>query len=322
MGLAATQARFLNLTARKTNLEYEGQQINQQRTSLANKSANYYSQMLTLSVPVPPSEANFTKVVYTFPSTSNADETNTINQVTGNDSSANIIYTRTYTNNYNMNRNERLRSISLNGQTYECGNKELKTLDQCHQDLPNVFTDDIVYSIGNGLMAAGLTFQNDYKQEVYVLNVGSDNNPSYEYYTLNDLQNSNPQDGVQGYTAGSVTAYEQRSLSNVRITRDANSRIAAIRLDGTNVDLAVTASTIKDSVAYNDAYAEYEYQTYLYQQKMEEINAQTSVIQAQDKKLELRLKQLDTEQNAVSTEMQNISSLIDKNVEDTFKVFA
>ena len=36
MGLAASQARFLNLTARKTNLEYEGQQINQQRTTLAN----------------------------------------------------------------------------------------------------------------------------------------------------------------------------------------------------------------------------------------------------------------------------------------------
>ena len=32
MGMAASQARFLSLTARKTNVEYEGQQINQQRT--------------------------------------------------------------------------------------------------------------------------------------------------------------------------------------------------------------------------------------------------------------------------------------------------
>ena len=44
MGMAASQARFLGLTARKTNTEYEGQQINQQRTMLSNQSANYYNE--------------------------------------------------------------------------------------------------------------------------------------------------------------------------------------------------------------------------------------------------------------------------------------
>lgn len=66
MGMAASQARFLGLTARKTNVEYEGQQINQQRTTLANQSANYYSQLLGMSVPTPPSIADYTKTVYTF----------------------------------------------------------------------------------------------------------------------------------------------------------------------------------------------------------------------------------------------------------------
>ena len=66
MGMAASQARFLNLTARKTNIEYEGQQINQQRTALSNESANLYNQMLTLSVPVPPNTNDYTKVEYTF----------------------------------------------------------------------------------------------------------------------------------------------------------------------------------------------------------------------------------------------------------------
>ena len=37
MGMAASQARYLGLTARKTNVEYEGQQINQARTALAIK---------------------------------------------------------------------------------------------------------------------------------------------------------------------------------------------------------------------------------------------------------------------------------------------
>jgi predicted nucleic acid-binding Zn-ribbon protein len=36
MGLAASQSRYLLLTARKSDLEFTGQQINQSRTQLAN----------------------------------------------------------------------------------------------------------------------------------------------------------------------------------------------------------------------------------------------------------------------------------------------
>ena len=66
MGMSASQARFLSLTARKTNVEYEGQQINQQRTALSNESSNYYSQLTSMSVPVPPSSSDYTKISYTF----------------------------------------------------------------------------------------------------------------------------------------------------------------------------------------------------------------------------------------------------------------
>ena len=66
MGMAASQARFLGLTARKTNVEYEGQQIKQQRTTLSNQTANYYNQLLGMAGPVPPSVADYTKTVYTF----------------------------------------------------------------------------------------------------------------------------------------------------------------------------------------------------------------------------------------------------------------
>lgn len=66
MGMAASQARYLALTARKTNVEYEGQQINQARTSLANQTANLFNQMMGMSVPTPPSKADYTKVQYSF----------------------------------------------------------------------------------------------------------------------------------------------------------------------------------------------------------------------------------------------------------------
>ena len=78
MGMSASQARFLSLTARKTNVEYEGQQINQQRTTLSNESANYYSQLTNLTVPTPPSSQDYTKTSYTF---TDGAETNTINSL-------------------------------------------------------------------------------------------------------------------------------------------------------------------------------------------------------------------------------------------------
>ncbi len=66
MGMSASQARFLCLTARKNNVEFEGQQINQQRTSLSNESGSYYSELCNMVVPTPPSIDDYTKVSYTF----------------------------------------------------------------------------------------------------------------------------------------------------------------------------------------------------------------------------------------------------------------
>ncbi|MBR2525139.1 hypothetical protein IKE67_01610 [bacterium] len=317
MGLAASQARFLNLTARKTNIEYEGQQINQQRTMLANQSANCYSQMLTLSVPVPPSESNFSTVVYTF--TKNGHSC-TINQVTGSDSNATILYTETYVNPYSMSQSQYQRDIANDNGTYSWNNIELVSLAD--------FDNDVFPADAKDAVVTGLGYNQGEYANVYVLNKGTANTPSYEYFKidqLNTIENGSHRN-ERGYLAGNSTVYEQGALVNTQITRNiATNRITALynasQLSTTD-SVAVTATTVKDDIAYDDAYAEYEYQTYLYQQKMEEINAQTSIIQAQDKKLELRLKQLDTEQNAVKTEMDSISSLIKDNTDKSFKVFA
>ena len=84
MGMAASQARFLGITARKTNTEYEGQQVNQQRTALANQSANLFNQLLGLDVPIPPNknDSKYTKTVYTF--VDDAESVATINSIVNN----------------------------------------------------------------------------------------------------------------------------------------------------------------------------------------------------------------------------------------------
>ena len=63
------------------------------------------------------------------------------------------------------------------------------------------------------------------------------------------------------------------------------------------------------------------YDKAIYDEKVQEVNAKIEIIQVQDKNLELKLKQLDTEQNAISTEMDAVKKVISKNVESSFKTF-
>ena len=100
MGMAASQARFLQLTARKSNVEYEGQQVNQQRTTLSNQSANYYNQMLGLTVPTPPSSSDYTTTTYTF---EDGSLTNTITAlIAQSDGTYLVSYLQSYTDDYSV----------------------------------------------------------------------------------------------------------------------------------------------------------------------------------------------------------------------------
>ena len=66
MGLAASQARFLGITARKSNIEYEGQQVNQQRTALAQEVNALYNKLLSLDVPTAPDTTQYYETNYSF----------------------------------------------------------------------------------------------------------------------------------------------------------------------------------------------------------------------------------------------------------------
>ncbi len=65
MSMAATQARQIMLQARKSNLEYQAQQINQERSVLSQQCTAMYNSLLALSVPTPPSLTEYTKISYT-----------------------------------------------------------------------------------------------------------------------------------------------------------------------------------------------------------------------------------------------------------------
>ena len=96
MGMAASQARYLALTARKTNTEYEGQQINQARTALANQSANLFNQLLGLEVPVAPKTTDFTELQYSYSDGTNESVIESWEQLSSADPNYNYIVNHYY----------------------------------------------------------------------------------------------------------------------------------------------------------------------------------------------------------------------------------
>ncbi len=132
--------------------------------------------------------------------------------------------------------------------------------------------------------------------------------------------------GVKAYMFGQTTESREIKNAEAKVEKDASGRYQALFIyddesheSGTRYELTTTTET--DDNAYNDAMNQYFYDKAVYDQKIEEINAKIGIIQVQDKNLELKLKQLDTEENAISTEMDAVKKVISKNVESSFKTF-
>ena len=340
MGMAASQARFLGLTARKTNVEYEGQQINQQRTTLANQTANYYNQLLGMTVPVPPSTADYTKTVYTF------TDGNLSNSVTSliaqQDGTYLVSYVSSWTNDFApVSAGSAIVTKNDAGTEYYIGSTQLRVLGQnltAFKDKDpylSTLSDDQITKL-----------ETEEKQYINLLNekYGTTGDEWYVRYVQNTSTNTwSPmfyrkeqvdtaiysdegisQSNINVYTMGSAQETEEVKGVTARLEKDTTGRYINITLyAGTDheVTYALTTNTLTDQDAYDDAMNQYEYDKYQYDQSIQEINAKIEIIQAQDKNLELRLKQLDTEQDAIQTEMDAVQKVIEKNTESTFKTF-
>lgn len=84
----------------------------------------------------------------------------------------------------------------------------------------------------------------------------------------------------------------------------------------------LTAETVTDESAYQDAYNKYEYAQYEYDKTQQEINAKTSIIQQEDRNLELKLQRLDNERTQITTEIEAVDKVINDNIEASYKTFS
>jgi len=327
MGLAASQARYLEITARKTNVEYEGQQVNQQRTALANESAGLFSELMALQVPTPPSTSEFTEVQYTFDTGDRACTISKIQNLTG-DPDYNTVVTYYYEEtNYTGLSNTRsdLGVRNVAGAYWLTNGVDNRTLlTQCTAANPDYPTD--VNALDQIVLDTGATtnLATDYAANIENIYKYTTTDGITYYYSLTDLNDA----AALGGAATTLTNYYAADIeskvyntSNAYMTKEDSGRYSEILLDGYSTSFDVNSTTSTDQNAYQDAMNEYEYQQARYQQEVNSINAKTEIIQEEDRTLELKLKQLDTEQEALQTEMESVKKVIDKNIEQTFKTF-
>ena len=352
MGMAASQARWISLAARKTNVEYEGQQINQARTALSNQSSELWNRLYQMDVPVPPSTTDFTKTKYTFDI---GDSTKTIKEIQAasyTDPEDGITYNSyvTYTADVIQykgiritNSNPQVQFVPAVGDTpeyYMVGTRKLTclkdcdptsddwatytvALDQIMEDWPEsnigkewkqVRSDSYPPDIDMNKFA-NIYFWKDGENNVnFVIKGDATQSDTLEFCR------ANPNEALHSYYA--ENQFVKQTVSKYAIVEyDASGRATTIQLEKSSAVYTLTTSTVTDDAAYVDAMNQYNYYKQVYEHRVQEINAKTEQIQTEDRTLELRLKQLDTEQNALQTEMDAVHKVISKNIEGTFKTF-
>lgn len=521
MGMAASQARYLGLTARKTNVEYEGQQINQARTALSNQSANTFNDLLTLEVPTAPSTQDFTTVQYSYEDGTNTETITNMEPLLNDPDGYNYMVTHyhfsdVYTGIENRLNNPQVyvtdkisddkvdenkvkseidpvtgeKKYTVSGKTVTNYDDTIQAQKDAYDDLCNsypelrgldpanimTYTDnngnihftmkDELEKVDNGTgdafdyyksgtnpnkdtieanKASSVTDpdtgektytvngkecakydENDaelkaaydkiLKEEPSIGNIDPDKLVYYKdakggvhFASTDELDNAI--DGTDKFTDFSMTAGVPASVGNLNISKydptdkeqlaayeqilkdwpdsdfakpgeeiytwmkdnqryfacesdllsswssapdkshptenqgkltnytaqnvktkiettekamvdlDESGRAQTIKFESSSVVRTLEAETVTDEAAYENAMNQYNYQQTVYEKNLADINAKTKKIQEQDRTLELRLRQLDTEQEALQTEMEAVKKVIDKNIESTFKTF-
>ena len=291
MGLAASQGRFLCLTARNNDLVYEGQQISQQRMALADKTkeiADRYNDKMN--------NKKMQAVVI-----ENGSEI-------AKDLSYDLLVNQSEFSGLGM------RIVDLNGNVVIPGdylevtkteaNKPTETSryystdDFIKANFPDITEEEKINLSTKPLSELKVYYDNKY-------GFNNENSP----VKLNPIVGPGDHTHIDPdciKTENGQSKYLQQKLISGEWT-----------LEKANVagtwDAEVWQGSNKIAEVFDtsdDAQAEAEYESDML------------ALQKRDKLLELRLEEVETEQSAVEKEMESIKKVIDKNIEDSFKTFA
>lgn len=340
MGLAASQARFLGLTARKSNTEYKAQQINQARTALSNEVMGLYNEYNRLEVPTPPSVADYQKTTYTLEETVEGYEITSFSKITEGPYEGFYNVTLSYdedvpkaypyTPHVSITAQEdetgsfSYLNYSINGKTYtyESNSPETSTITK--------ITENYEKYPGLETIIRQVSGFNEGPYYMYV-----ENGRAY-YTTEADLKSTafSESEGKKVYSGDYTFEYQGKQATPKTVTaigsltQEKSGRLSAIEImqcpdDGDLVGntYSITTGTEDDQAKYDDAMNQYYYEKELYEKEVERINIKTREIQQEDRSLELQLNQLDTEQRAISTEMDSVKEVLKSTIDSVFKTF-
>lgn len=348
MGLAASQARFLGLTARKTNAEYKGQQINQARTALSNEVMGLYRKYNQLDVPTPPSKTDFTKTVYTLDSTYENYQVGSMSKISSGKYAGYYKVTLEYSDDIPKAYTYTARDSVITAQKDETGKYKYLNFQIGIDSYTYDSKDEENSTITKIVVDENSTNANKYQGlDTVMKKLGVTTGTFYRfikdgvsYYTseteLNDtaFEQTDEEGDKQIYYGNYIFDYqgnkkETKSAEAIAaITQDRSGRLASIQIiesedakDLVGNTYSITTSTTEDDAAYQDAMNKYNYKKDKYEREVERINKKTEIIQKQDRSLELELKEVDTEQNALKTEMDAVSKVIEDTIEKVFKTY-
>ena len=300
MGLAASQGRYLCLTARNNDLVYEGQQISQQRIALAEKTqqiAEEYNEAINNKV------MQATVYIDGQP----VQQLLTYDLITNNDTFAGLGMRLVDNNGYVVVPGEFAEVTKKDGDKEPVTSKVFSASDFIDKYMSDI-DEETRLSIGSSITNATEYFNNTYVQSHPDTTAGitvSARNAANNYgglvqegeHTLTDENCLDPK-------------YIQRMLNSGDWLLEQGQYVSEGQYSYTS-DVWQASNRIQEVYdTSDDAAAEAEYEA-----AMQELNKK-------DKILELRLEEVQTEQSAVEKEMESTKQVIDKNIEDSFKTFA
>ena len=320
MGLAASQARFLGLTARKSNIEYEGQQVNQQRTALAEEVNALYNSLASLALPIAPDATEFYESNYSFSlgNTSDSDGDYLIKSRYQNDDGTYYLNTtRTYKKKIAdgkvVNRSTIAKETSGEGQSAVTTYKYTPIGSETAYELTKAGNSSNIIKIINETYESQL---NETDELYYYI----DTEGTGQTYYFSKAQMDAAEGDVSAFSISEKSVTEGKVFESVKLTFDENNRISKVKIGNQTADVDTTR--VYDSDGYDAALRDYTMSKDEYNRKVQELNARTESLQQEDKILEMRLDQISTEQNELKTEMEAVKAILKDNIEKTFNTFS
>ncbi len=281
MGLSASQARFLQLTARRSDVEYEAQQINFQRLQLADKLSAASSEYQD--------KTSNRKMVFSF------------NNGAGT-TSVDVTY-----QNYKNYMNQQMEGLSTSQEKMflvsSSGNKLVVANEEERNAMIEKYTtytplaqNSSIATDENGNPLETITREDENGSNVTYL-VNRQFNES-DFMIVDNLDDT---DLFQQSIQNGIYYFAKQELNT-----ETNKYVFKTESWETIGGGAIGEEYNKS----DDAKAEAEYK------------ATNDKLQSMDKKLELKLTELETERNAIQTEIDSVSKVIDDNVEKSFNTFS